>query len=407
MAALVISISSNVSVESVGSSFSRVILIGYISIEVLVAPEVVAAAVALPAKVLKLDTHSSSKADLLKSSPPPVSIASMVSPFLCLDNSESEILTAPILPEPSAIVAPSSKEDIPICRLYRTHPGGPCRALTARKSVKPLPSHSLALRTPQCSEAYLCWRSALLSTMYLLMSSESSAKDSSFESSVGPSRKRCRSPVATVISSIHATRALVPSRVDLLPPRKRFRDSISLEDSVEEDIDMDVDVGVDVEDEVEDEVEFSDRGTIEVGVDVVDGIDIPDGMLMPDALERLEQRELEVRSLIAGGERSSLLEQVASLERSNVKLQGTMMMERARSDRFQRRVRFIKSELRQIRRFRYYNRMRFRRLETFAARCLGTMMMERARADRLIVEPVVSSSISVNQIPHYGLNVTD
>ncbi|GKF61767.1 hypothetical protein Tco_0181821 [Tanacetum coccineum] len=32
----------------------------------------------------------------------------------------------------------------------------------------------------------------------------------------------------------------VPSRADLLPPRKRFRDSISPEDSVEEDIDTDV-----------------------------------------------------------------------------------------------------------------------------------------------------------------------
>ncbi|GKG17266.1 hypothetical protein Tco_0362223, partial [Tanacetum coccineum] len=92
-------------------------------------------------------------------------------------------------------------------------------------------------------------------------------------------------------------------------------------------------------DEVEDEVESSDRGTMEVGVDVVAGIDIPDGMLMPDAVERLQQveeglqdiyehvmeiplhriedietgqRELEAWSLIVGGERASLLEQVAS-----------------------------------------------------------------------------------------------
>ncbi|GKA77554.1 hypothetical protein Tco_0784015 [Tanacetum coccineum] len=260
--------------------------------------------------------------------------------------------------------------------------------------------------------------------MYPPTTSESSAGDSSFESSVGPSRKRCRSPAATVTSLVHATRDLVPSRADLLPPRKRFRDSISPEDSVEEDIDtdvledieadatavevavdrdvvarvdagidMEVDVGVDVEDEVEDEVESSDRGTMEVGVDVVVGIDIPDAMLMPDVVERLEQveeglqdiydhvieiplqriedietgqRELESRSLIAGGERASLLEQVASLERSNARLRGTMMMERARADRFRRRVRFMESELRQIRRFRYYDRMRFRRLETFA-----------------------------------------
>ncbi|GJS16728.1 hypothetical protein Tco_0411200 [Tanacetum coccineum] len=79
-----------------------------------------------------------------------------------------EIPTAPIPPAPSAVVAPSTDiispvdappgirrrrailirpgQDIPIGRLYRTHPGGPCRALTARKSVRPLPSHRLALR---------------------------------------------------------------------------------------------------------------------------------------------------------------------------------------------------------------------------------------------------------------------
>ncbi|GJS61921.1 hypothetical protein Tco_0656705 [Tanacetum coccineum] len=182
----------------------------------------------------------------------------MVSPFLCSDDSESdteipkrhvsptphdamltrwrskvasrssspttstpEIPTAPILPTPSTIVAPSFDFplalDIPLVSIPRTHPGGPCRALTARKSVRPLPSHRLALRTPRCSEAYLRWSSAPLSTMYPPMTSESSARDSSSESSAGSSRKRCRSPAATVTSSILATRALVPSRADLLP----------------------------------------------------------------------------------------------------------------------------------------------------------------------------------------------
>ncbi|GKF19613.1 hypothetical protein Tco_0068251, partial [Tanacetum coccineum] len=128
-------------------------------------------------------------------------------------------------------------------------------------------------------------------------------------------------------------------------------------------IDMEVDVGVDVEDKVEDEVNSSNRGTMEVGVDVAAGLHIP---VMPD-------RELESRSLIAGGKRASLLEHVASLERSNARLRGTMMMERARADRFWRRVRFMKSELRQIRRFCYYDMMRFRRLETFAARRLEAL----------------------------------
>ncbi|GJX44978.1 putative reverse transcriptase domain-containing protein [Tanacetum coccineum] len=149
-------------------------------------------------------------------------------------------------------------------------------------------------------------------------------------------------------SSIHATRSLVPSRADLLAPRKRFRDSILPEDidrdvvaGVDAGIDMEVDVGVDVEDEFKDEVESSDKGTMEVRVDVVVGIDILDGMLILDAVECLEQRELEVRSLIDGGERASLLEQVTSLERSNVRLQGTMMMKRARADMFRRCMSFM------------------------------------------------------------------
>ncbi|GJY74210.1 putative reverse transcriptase domain-containing protein [Tanacetum coccineum] len=335
MAAAVISISSDISVESVGSSFPRVILIGSISVKASVASEMGAAAVASPAGVLELDTHSSSKADPSESSLPPVSVAPMVSPFLCSDDSESDTE----MPE---------------------------------RHVSPTPHDTMLTRTIQCSEAYHRWRSAPLSTMYPPTTSESSTRDSSFKLSVGPSRKRCRSPAATMTSFIHASRALVPSRADLFPPRKRFRDSISLEDNVKKDIDADVladikadativkvivdrdvvaevDAGiylkVDVGVDVEDEVESSDRGTMEVGVDVVAGIDIPDGMLMPDVVERLEQveevvqdiyahvmeiplqriedietgqRELEARSLIVGGERASLLEQVASLERSNI-----------------------------------------------------------------------------------------
>ncbi|GJT71821.1 hypothetical protein Tco_1031107 [Tanacetum coccineum] len=57
---------------------------------VLVASEVGAAVVASPAGVLELDTHSSSKADPSESSLPLVSIAPMVSPFLCSDDSESD-----------------------------------------------------------------------------------------------------------------------------------------------------------------------------------------------------------------------------------------------------------------------------------------------------------------------------
>ncbi|GKF87286.1 hypothetical protein Tco_0258163, partial [Tanacetum coccineum] len=166
--------------------------------------------------------------------------------------------------------------------------------------------------------------------MYPSTTSESLAGDSSFESFAEPSRKRCRSPAATMILPIHATRALVPSRADLLSPHKRFRDSISPKDSVEEDIDTDVledikadatavevavdrdvkakidagigmeaDVGVDVEDEVEDE-------RLKQVEEVVQDIY---GHVMEIPLHRVEdietgQGELEARSLI--GERASL-----------------------------------------------------------------------------------------------------
>ncbi|GKC83240.1 hypothetical protein Tco_1138957 [Tanacetum coccineum] len=195
----------------------------------------------------------------------------------------------------------------------------PCTT-DADLSTPPRFVHPSLARTLQCSEAYLRWRSSPLSTMYPPTTSESSAEDLSSKSSVGPSRKRCKSLTATMTSSTYATRALVPSRANLLPPCKRFRDYISPEDRVEKDIntdvledieadataievavdrdfearvdaciDMEVDVGVDIKDKVEDEVESSNRGTMEVGVDVVAGIDIPDAMLMPDAVKCLKQ----------------------------------------------------------------------------------------------------------------------
>ncbi|GKE72237.1 hypothetical protein Tco_1534278, partial [Tanacetum coccineum] len=113
--------------------------------------------------------------------------------------------------------------------------------------------------------------------MYPLTTSKLLARDSFFKSSAGPSRKRCRSPSATVTSSIHAMRALVPSRADLLLPRKRFRDSISPEDIVKEDINTDVledieaDVGA-VEVAVDRDVET--RVDAGIGMEVDAGVDV-------------------------------------------------------------------------------------------------------------------------------------
>nr|GEZ23635.1 hypothetical protein [Tanacetum cinerariifolium] len=303
MAALIISISLDVSVESVESSFLRVILIGSISVEVSVAPEVRVATVALPVRVIELDTYSSSEADPSESLPPPVSVAPM---------------------------------DIPIGLLYRTHPGGPCKALTVRKSVRPLPSHHLASRfvypslfkTPQCSEAYFHWRSASLSTMYPLMTFESPAGDFSSESSARPSRKRCRSPAATVILSIHDRRALVPSCADLLLPRKRFRDSISPEDCVEDDIDTDV---------LEDIKADTTAVEVTLDRDVEAGIDADIGMKIYVRIDVEDKVESSNRGIMEDW----------SLERENLKVRALLCIERDRVDSLHRHMALSQEKFRQ------------------------------------------------------------
>ncbi|GKB41979.1 hypothetical protein Tco_0886921 [Tanacetum coccineum] len=100
-------------------------------------------------------------------------------------------------------------------------------------------------RAPRHSEAFRRWCAAPLSTLYPPTTSESSSGDSSerplhsSSHSAGPSHKRCRSPVDSVPSSTPVMGSLDPTCADLLPPRKRFRDSYSSEASIEEDTEID------------------------------------------------------------------------------------------------------------------------------------------------------------------------
>ncbi|GJY31938.1 putative reverse transcriptase domain-containing protein [Tanacetum coccineum] len=321
MTAPVISISLVVSVESMGSSFPRVILIGSISFEVPVAPEVRAAVVVLPIGVLELDTYSSSKADPSESSPPPVSVAHMVSPFIGLDDSESDIEI------PERHVSPTPHEAM----LTRWRSRVALRSSSPTTSIPEIPTDPILLAPSAIvapSSEYLlalvvappkiCQRRAIL-----IQPGEDIPIVSSFElchlqshSSSGHSILGNSYPYYT---TTHHRRFVLPPLLD----STEYRDSISLEDRVEEDIDtdvlddiesdattievavdrdvmtgidaginMEVDVRVDVEDEIGDEVESSDTGTMVVGVDVVAGIDIPDSMLIPNDVERLEQNSL-------------------------------------------------------------------------------------------------------------------
>ncbi|GJS66863.1 putative reverse transcriptase domain-containing protein [Tanacetum coccineum] len=212
------------------------------------------------------------------SSPEHISPLPAISPFLCTNSSEapdssdgppsqdhyvatvarwrSRVTVRPLSSSefpiaPSVLLAlpgfrPTSTilirpgEAIPFGRPYRTHLNGPHKLLTARKRVGPLPAHRLASRhaSPRSSDHHSSSSSSSSdsSPVYSLgldasdqAHSGSSTRDSSSgdsserplhasSHSAGPSRKRCRSPVDSVPSSMLVMRSLAPTRADLLPP---------------------------------------------------------------------------------------------------------------------------------------------------------------------------------------------
>ncbi|GKE35115.1 putative reverse transcriptase domain-containing protein, partial [Tanacetum coccineum] len=122
--------------------------------------------------------------------------------------------------------------------------------------------------------------------------------------SAGPSRKRCRSPVDSIPSSTLFIGSLAPTRADLLPPRKRFRDSYLSEASIEEDTEIDpiktevdMKLGIDDGDDVRDHVKIDPRDvrddteeyeantsagdTVEVGIDPMSALIVEEEIIEP------------------------------------------------------------------------------------------------------------------------------
>ncbi|GJR77646.1 hypothetical protein Tco_0090011 [Tanacetum coccineum] len=383
MAAPVIPILSNSSKESMGSHVLLVILFGTIPTSIpvipmvpaevpivpadhLVALEVGAVSVISPTGVLDLVDYSSSSSDSdqSKDSLPLEPELPLVSPFLCSDDSEanSESEPAEQRPKRHESLTPSSEfplaPAIPFGRPYRTHPNGPRTLLTARKRVGPFPGHRLAWR--RVSYRSSDHHSSPNSTLDL--SSSSSSSDSSSDVSSGSSSdslsdsslvhsSRCDASGQSYSgpsTRVASPRSIASTHVDLLPPRKRFGDSYSFEDSGDEHMEIGTEdaeavanlgisdrvrahtkdgigIGIEVatsdirEDEEEFKAEASAGRTMEIVVDplVTDGItesiggDIPDleGTLYDiahymskvplDRITELEtaQRQLEAEAL--------------------------------------------------------------------------------------------------------------
>ncbi|GJX75077.1 hypothetical protein Tco_0313672 [Tanacetum coccineum] len=283
-------------------------------------------------------------------------------------------------------------------------------------------------RTPRRSEAFRRWRSTPLYTPYPPTTSESSLGSSSERSldssspSSRPSRKRCRSPTTSVPSPTHDSRSIAPTPADLLPPRKRFRDSYSPEDSREEHMEVDTadaeaiaDVGISdgvaahTEDSVgmiveiaasdvrandeEFEAEASTADTREIVVDplaIGDSCEsskggIPDledtiydivhymSEVRIDRITEIKttQRQLEASQLVASGERASLVERIGWLRPEYLKVRAMLSIERDRIDSLRWHMALSQEEFCQVRRDRDDTQRRLRRLESYVERHLG------------------------------------
>ncbi|GJS53252.1 retrovirus-related pol polyprotein from transposon TNT 1-94 [Tanacetum coccineum] len=156
------------------------------------------------------------------------------------------------------------------------------------------------VRTLRDSEAYRHWKVAPLSTVYLPTTFESSFGDFSSDSLTssserpsysptslsfaGPSRKRCRSPATSVRLATPTPRALsfACSEEDINSDvMANIKADVAAKAAAVDEIRAKTEVGFERDDEAEDEAESSDRGTMEIGIDKVIELEIPVDSLVP------------------------------------------------------------------------------------------------------------------------------
>ncbi|GKC17731.1 hypothetical protein Tco_1014513, partial [Tanacetum coccineum] len=219
--------------------------------------------------------------------------------------------------------------------------------------------------------------------------------------SVGPSHKRCRSPVDFVPSSTPVMRSLAPTCADLLPPRKRDHVEINprdVKDDIEEyeadtSVGDTVEVGIDpmsaliVEEEIvepvgEDSSDLSGtrdgivRSFEDIPIDLDDAVrDFYYHMseVRIDRIVEIEaaQRRLEADQLIARGQRVSMIERIDKLRLENLKVHAMLYIERDRVNILRLHMSLSQEEFHQVRRDRDATRERLRRLESYVDRRLG------------------------------------
>ncbi|GKB89622.1 hypothetical protein Tco_0961894, partial [Tanacetum coccineum] len=304
------------------------------------------------------------------------------------------------------ILAP--EQPIPNGRPYRYHLNGPVHMMTTRKKVGPLPVQQLAVRHSVDHS-----------------SSDSSSEASSDFHSDASSDSSLRHSLPDHSSPDLPSTSVGPVCADLIPSPKRIKSPKSAtdlegcsEDSFEPYVPREVGLGVDIEDEsseqsrsrgtdidVDDDVERSDgmdidhvEVVIKVCFDFADIIRAVELMLegaagstyetLGDLVQRFHdhteaitvhrihiidgvQKEQGHRIVGVESAVTALTKRIVELERDNRRFRGTAGVESQRVYRLQRGMSRMQRELRQIRRFQFYDRVRVGRFEVCARKHMG------------------------------------
>nr|GEU48244.1 hypothetical protein [Tanacetum cinerariifolium] len=297
-----------------------------------------------------------------------------------------------------------SSDDLSSSSSSQTSSDSSADALSDSASSRSSSNHSLPTSSSGTRPSnHLC---SLVSSTH--RSSTDSGRPSHDSSSASPSHKRSRSPAASVPLSSPIPRAL--SYVDLLISPKRIKSPEStmdledcLGDSFEPYVPREVGLGVDFEDNSTKpsrsrgtDLEI-DRIDARIVVEAIDREEIKTGMRGPvevtyetlgDLVQRFHdhteeipihrvqaiegiQRDQGHRIVATGQQSADMLKRIQELEQDNRRLRDMMEVESQRVTRFRRRELHVQRELRQIRRFRFYDHMRITSLESCVRRHLG------------------------------------
>ncbi|GJW28461.1 hypothetical protein Tco_0045336, partial [Tanacetum coccineum] len=291
MAFSVMSISSDSSEESVGTSTARVILFAII----FTAVPATAPTSDLPVihdDTLLIPTDTPTISPIIPTIPSIAPTIQYTSPFVCTDSSGSETLNTPPSQDPYEVtvtrwrsrVAAHSSPPSPIYdtppidilpstrQILHAPPGLPRRPTVLVLPGQPIPVGRPYRTQPNGVLKMLIARKRMTYHEILYHPISDSPCDSQTATSAGPSRKRRRSLTTSVLIASPVLGALSLVRADLLPPRKRimyFDFETDFEVSLEEAYVPGKDVRVEDGTAAEEEAESSARGMIEIRVDRV------------------------------------------------------------------------------------------------------------------------------------------